>query len=145
MGYSQEHLAYPGVITLKFHTLMDVLTQVAVSLYTQGVRKILFLNGHGGNRFIVAAMRRKLASEEGVPSTVGYTWWDLPQVAEELKLVSESDKGNIGHAGEMETSIQLYLQPELVDKDATSWVRGVWGDPATGTREKGERVITRGG
>ncbi|MFC1937526.1 creatininase family protein [Chloroflexota bacterium] len=140
-GYSPEHITYPGVITLEFHTFVDVLTQVAVSVYAQGFRKIFFLNGHGSNRFIIAAMRRKLASEQSVPATVGYTWWEIPSVNEEMKLVSQSDIGNLGHAGELETSIQLYLQPQLVDRDAISWVRGVWGNPSTGTREKGERLI----
>lgn len=142
-GYSPQHMAYPGTITLKYHTFVELVTQVAVSVYAQGFRKIFFLNGHGGNKqdFIIAAMPSKLAAEEGVSSSIGYTWWDVPTVVEEMENVSESDKGSIGHAGELETSIQLYLQPELVDAGAATWVRGVWGDPSAGTREKGERVV----
>lgn len=142
-GYSPQHMAYLGTITLKYHTFVELVTQIAVSVYAQGFRKILFLNGHGGNKqdLIIAAMSSKLAAEEGVPSSVGYTWWDIPAVAEEIEKVCESDNGSIGHAGEIETSIQLYLQPELVDMGAAVWVRGVWGDPSTGTREKGERLV----
>ena len=105
------------------------------------IQKILFLNGHGSNEFVIAAMRPKLAAEEGVLSTIGYTWWNLPSASEEMKSISEADKGSIGHAGELETSMQLYLQPELVDMATAVWARGVNGDPSFGTREKGERLI----
>ncbi len=139
-GYSPMHMTYQGAITLKYHTLVELLTEVAVAVAAHGFKKILFLNGHGANEPIIDSLRWKLACEEHVPS-LGYTWWHIPQVGDEMKIVSQSDKGAIGHAGEIETSIQLYLQPELVDKDAAVWVRGVAGDPSTGTREKGERLV----
>jgi creatinine amidohydrolase/Fe(II)-dependent formamide hydrolase-like protein len=58
-----------------------------------------------------------------------------------MKQISESDKGSVGHSGEVETSFQLYLQPKLVDMDAASWVPGARGDATFGTREKGERFF----
>lgn len=136
-GYSPHHMPHPGTITLKYHTFVEVLTQVAASIHAHGFQKILFLNGHGGNSAVVAAMRTKLAAEEGI-SVVGYTYWELPSVPEEWKRISQSDKGFVGHAAEIETSMQLYLQPELVDMGAAVWVPGVFGDPSTATREKGE-------
>jgi len=138
-GYSPHHMPHPGTITLKYHTFVEVLTQMAASVHAHGFQKILFLNGHGGNSAVVAAMRTKLAAEEGV-SVVGYTYWELPSVPEEWKRISQSDKGFVGHAAEIETSMQLYLQPELVDMGAAVWVPGVFGDPSTATREKGERL-----
>lgn len=142
-GYSPHHMAYPGTITLKYHTFVEVLTQVATSIHAHGFKKILFLNGHGGNSAVVAAMRTKLAAEEGV-SAVGYTYWEMPSVPEEWKAISQSDKGFVGHAAEIETSLQLYLQPELVDMGAAVWVPGVFGDPSTASREKGERLLSAG-
>ena len=139
-GYSPRHMSYPGSISLKFHTFVELLTQVAASVHAHGFRKILFLNGHAGNSPAVAAMRNKLAAEEGV-SCVGYNYWDLSSVLERMKIVSQSDKGFIGHSGEIETSLQLYLQPELVDMDTATGVPGVWGDPSTGAREKGESIV----
>ena len=139
-GYSPHHMDYPGTITLRYHTFVELLTQVAASVHAHGFTKILFLNGHGGNSAIVAAMRFKLAAEEGM-SAVTYNYWDIPPVPEVMKTVSESDKGFIGHAAEIETSLQLYLQPELVDMGVGVWVPGLWGDPSTATREKGERIV----
>lgn len=140
-GYSPHHMAYPGTITLKYHTFVELLTQIAVSIHAHGFKKILFLNGHGGNSPIIAAMRTKLAAEEGV-SVIGYDYWAMPLIPEQItKIVNQSDKGFAGHSGEMETSLQLFLQPELVDREAATWVPGVWGDPSTGTREKGESIV----
>ena len=132
-------MPHPGTVTLKYHTFVELLTQVASSVHAHGFQKILFLNGHGGNSAVVAAMRTKLAAEEGI-SVVGYTYWELPSVSEEWKKLCQSDKGFVGHAAEIETSMQLYLQPELVDMGAAVWVPGVFGDPSTATREKGERL-----
>ncbi|UCF73223.1 MAG: creatininase family protein [Deltaproteobacteria bacterium] len=139
-GYSPHHMAYPGTITLKYHTFVDLLTQVAASVHAHGFKKILFLNAHGGNSAIVAAMRTKLAAEEGT-NAVSYNYWDMPSVHEKMKAVCQSDKGFIGHAAEIETSLQLYLQPELVDMGAAVWVPGLWGDPSTATPDKGETIF----
>ena len=139
-GYSPVHMSHPGTITLKYQTFIEVLTQVAASVYAHGFKKILFLNGHAGNSSVIAGMRSKLAAEEGV-SCLGYNYWDLPLVLDEMKKVSQTDKGFLGHASEIETSLQLYLQPELVDKAAATWVSGVWGDPSSGTSEKGASII----
>jgi len=140
MGFSPHHMVYPGAITLKYHTFVEVLTQVAASVHAHGFKKILVLNGHGGNAGIVASLHFKLPHEDGVP-VVPYTYWDLPSVAEEMEAISQTDEGSIGHAGEMETSLQLYLQPELVDMDSAAQVPGTKGDPTSGSREKGEHVV----
>jgi creatinine amidohydrolase len=140
-GFSLMHMAYPGAISLKWHTLINVLTELAICVHTHGFTKIVFLNGHGSNQPIVDGMRMKLAAEDHIPSVMGFSWWDIPAVAEEMHRLTDADQGCVAHAGEVETSIQLYLQPHLVDKDAAVWRRGVWGDPARATREKGERLV----
>jgi len=138
LGFSEEHMKYPGTISLKFHTFIDVLTEVATSVAAHGFKKIFLLNGHGGNAGVIASMRRKLMAEDSVASCVGYTYFKL--IDEELKSLSEADY-RIGHAGEMETSLQLYLQPDLVDKKTASWTLGVIGDPTKATYEKGKRLF----
>ena len=140
MGFSPHHMAYPGSITLKYHTFVEVLTQVVASVHAHGFKKILILNGHGGNRSIVDSLRLKLTYEDGIP-LVAYTYWEMPSVPEEMKRISQTDEGSIGHAGEMETSLQLYLQPELVDIGSAAQIPGIWGDPTSGSREKGEQIV----
>ncbi|MFW6151266.1 MAG: creatininase family protein, partial [Chloroflexota bacterium] len=139
-GYSPHHMGHPGTITLSFHTFVEVLSEIACCVHAHGFSKVLFLNGHGGNSPVIDALRTKLAAEEDV-SVVGYTYWDLPSVPEAWRSISETDKGDVGHAAEVETSMQLYLQPDLVARDAAKWVPGVNGDPRRATREKGERFV----
>ncbi len=139
-GYSPHHMVHPGTITLCFDSFLRVLTEVGVCVHTHGFRKILFLNGHGGNSAIISSLRLKLAAEHGI-SVAGYTYWDLPGVPEAWRSICETDKGFAGHAAEVETSLQLYLQPELVDMKSARWVPGVYGDPTYATREKGERLF----
>lgn len=144
-GYSPHHMAYPGTITLKYHTFVEVLTQVASSVHAHGFKKILFLNGHGGNAAIVESLTKKLTHEDGIP-VAAYTYFKIPSVIEELNTICQTDKKSIGtvrgfHAGEMETSNQLYLQPELVDIDSIAHAPGTLGDPTSGSREKGERIV----
>jgi creatinine amidohydrolase len=136
-GLSPHHMKYPGTISLKLHTYIDVLTEVATSIAAHGFKKIAFLNGHGGNIGVMNSIRLKLMENNG-PSCIAYTYFRL--VDKELKAISEVDSV-IGHAAEMETSLQLYLQPELVDKGAATWVPGVFGDPTKGTYEKGKRLF----
>ncbi len=140
MGYSPHHMSYPGSITLKYHTFVEVLTQVVASVHAHGFKKIIILNGHGGNASIINSLCLKLTHEDGIP-LLGYSYWGMPSVPEEMKAICPTDEGAIGHAGEMETSLQLYLQPELVDIGSAAQIRGTWGDPSVGSREKGEQIV----
>jgi creatinine amidohydrolase len=140
-GYSPHHMAYPGSVTLKYHTFVDVLTQVAKSVHTHGFRKILLLNGHGGNTAVVAGMRTKLAEEDGVASVVGCDYWDAPGMPDAMRRLCPVDRGFVGHSGEFETSVQMHLQPELVDAHQAVWAPGAFGDPSAGSEEKGKALI----
>jgi creatinine amidohydrolase len=138
-GLSMQHMDHPGTIGLKLHTFIDVLTEIANAIAAHGFKKLLFLNGHGGNAGAINSMRVKLMDEDGIAaSCIAYTYWRL--MDKELQSISESDY-RIGHAGEIETSLQLYLQPDLVDKEKVAWAPGALGDPAKGTYEKGKALF----
>jgi creatinine amidohydrolase len=144
VGYSPHHMILEqpaGSITLGYHTFANVLTDIASCVHAHGFRRILFLNGHGGNMPLVASIRLKLLEEKGISSVHGFTYWELPGVSEAMEAMSETDKGSIGHSGEFETSLQLFLQPELVDATAARWTSGVMGNPKSGSREKGSRLF----
>lgn len=139
-GYSPHHMGFKGAITVKFETYLGILAGIAKSVHNHGFKNILFLNGHGGNSPAVAAMRNKLLEEEKFP-VIGYDYWTLPGVTAEIRRVNEVDKGVPGHSGEFETSMELFLQPELVEKNLARWVQGVRGDPSRASREKGEKLF----
>ena len=138
-GYSPHHMAHPGSITLEFKTFLDVLTQVAVSIAHHGFRNLLFLNGHGGNTPIVSGLRTKLATEDGVEA-FGVNYWEVPGAAEAMERICPVDRGFIGHSGEVETSLQMYLQPACVDPARARWVPGASGNARPATAEKGEQL-----
>src|SRR5215475_8885143 len=48
-GYTPTYMAYPGTMTLRFETLVAVLTDLVESLHRHGLRRVLVVNGHGGN------------------------------------------------------------------------------------------------
>ena len=48
-GIAEHHMAFPGTMTLRVNTFIGVLTDIVESLIRGGVKKILFINGHGGN------------------------------------------------------------------------------------------------
>lgn len=63
LGYSHHHLGFPGTISLSNETLISVLKDTALSLSYSGIKKILFLNGHGGNDNALS-MAEKIIEED---------------------------------------------------------------------------------
>lgn len=160
-GLAHYKMGHIGTITLSFDTYVAVVCDVGRSIHANGFERIILLNGHGGNRAINQAIGVKLAEEDIFILPI--TYWDMIQ--EILDTESERDHGSIGHAGEWETSLQLYLRPDLVDRsriqgdeerpDLSRDTRrftgfaerrreragGVHGDPTVATAAKGERIF----
>ncbi|MCL4465801.1 MAG: creatininase family protein [Chloroflexi bacterium] len=110
-GLSPHHLDFPGVITLRFDTLVAVLCDVCRSVHHHGFRKILILNGHGGNEALVGGVAQKLVEEKIYVAAATY----FRTLAAEMKEIGRSPIGGMGHACELETSLMLALRPQLVD------------------------------
>jgi creatinine amidohydrolase len=56
-GYSPHHMGFPGTLTFRDTTLRDILYDVCESLGRHGVKRQVIVNGHGGNREIIAYRR----------------------------------------------------------------------------------------
>lgn len=110
-GLSPYWMAFPGTLTLKPETLMALIVDIAESVARHGVRRMVIVNGHGGNDGLIQAAAVK-ASEARVEVAALSYWTLVPDVMREL---TERDDGDIGHAGELETSIQLHLQADCVE------------------------------
>jgi creatinine amidohydrolase len=78
-GVSPHFGAYPGTITLRLNTFLDVVEDMIRSVYRYGFRRLVFLNGHGGND---PARTRISEIVESMPGLrVGwYSWWSAPNV-----------------------------------------------------------------
>ncbi len=133
LGHSPHHRRF-GCVSLDLFPYIELIRGICRSLIAMGARRILLLNGHGGNDTPCKAAMRELKSEfeELRDLYIAYaTYWNL--AAAEFTEIRESPAGGMGHACEMETSILLAEEPELVDMS-----NAVRGGPS---EERGFRTI----
>lgn len=126
-GYSPHHRDFPGTITLDDEVFGKLVEQVSLSLHGAGFRRILVLNGHGGNMALLRNAVQALRYRHGVRiSTASYWDFAVPQITEWRR----SPPGGIMHACEMETALMLAQRPDLVRMDKAEDVflkRSRWG------------------
>jgi creatinine amidohydrolase len=80
-GSSPYFLAYPGTLSLRLSTLMDAMEDIVRSGYGQGFKRILVLNGHGGNNGVKIRLG-ELASQLNGLNFRWYAWWNSHTVEE---------------------------------------------------------------
>ncbi|MBI3242527.1 MAG: creatininase family protein [Chloroflexi bacterium] len=89
-GISPYFAKYPGTISLRTQTFLAVVEDIARWVHAQGFKKLLFVNGHGGNNPATALLAELVNDLPGLK--VGwYSWWVAPSmtaVAESAGLVS---------------------------------------------------------
>ena len=164
-GLSPYWLPFPGTLSLRPETILALVSDIGASVARHGFRRLVIVNGHGGNAGIVAVCATMLA-DHGLRAT-SVSWWSL--LGASLPELAPGDHGHIGHAGQTETSVQLSLQPELVDHAAVDAghcadlgtlrsapfagigyappfpdaeaPHGVYGDAQAATAETGEAVL----
>ena len=113
-GMAPHHMGFAGTISLRLDTFSALITDICRSLAAHGFRRILLLNGHGGNAAPLIATITQLSADDGLfVSTLSY--WTL--IPDTLREVGTSAQGGMGHAGEMETSMAMHLRPETVLAD----------------------------
>jgi creatinine amidohydrolase len=163
-GLSEHHLAFAGTLTLRAETLLAVVRDVVDGLLRWGIRRVLLVNGHGGNADALRLAAREAARDGR--AQVGAVMWSL-LAAEEI--ASHATGPRYGHACEFETSVALALAPhalrsELIQAPAPApdgrpaaepqdarfdvpvpfeaWTRdGALGDPRLATRDLGEEIV----
>jgi len=113
VGKSDEHLAFPGTLTLSHETLGRVWYELGESVYRAGIRKILFLNSHGGQPQLLEIVCRDLRVKLGM-FAVNVMW---PRLIDMNGLFDAAENRHGIHGGQSETSVMLHLHPELVEMD----------------------------
>jgi creatinine amidohydrolase len=111
VGYSPEHLHVPGTKSLRYDEAVDRWIGIGASLSKAGVRRLVFLNAHGGNSplMTIVATELRLRLKMLVVAT-SWTRFALPE-----GLVSPEEKALGIHGGMVETAVMLALRPDLVD------------------------------
>ena len=119
-GFSPHHLSFGGTLSLEFEHLRAILEDVALTGIENGFDAVCFVNGHGGNQALIDAV----VSTVGVSTdaeVLGTTYFSL--ATDEIDSIRDSERGGMAHGGEYETSLMLYLRPDLVadNRDGTPW------------------------
>ena len=114
VSLAEHHMQHAGTLTLDFDTLLAFLRCVTRSLKRQGYRRVLLLNGHGGNIAALTLIVDALSRELDLPLATA-TYW---MVAADAFAEILQGQANLLHACEAETSMLLHLRPERVDADA---------------------------
>jgi creatinine amidohydrolase len=114
-GASHHHRPYPGVLSLALPTFIQVVEELCESLVLSGFKRIVIVNGHGGNDAAVRVAATDVALAHSV-SIAAASYWTIAAPA----LVADGRVREIGqlpgHAGAFETSLVMALREELVDK-----------------------------
>ncbi len=108
---SIHHMSFPGTITLRPETYMQMLLEYCECLAHHGFKKIVMLNGHGGNINPTETAIININEKLGFPVYFNDYCWGSEKDMDEIL---ETQKGGL-HAGEMENSLALYFFPDLVD------------------------------
>lgn len=131
VGVSGHHRQFWGTLWLEPDLLRDLAIALARSAAAQGMGRLVFVNGHGGNAAALDQAARILR-KEGVFAFV-FEWWQaIPDLIVRHCGLPED------HAGAMETSVVLAVDPALVkpEKYAVAAAEGVmaWGKSVHGVR-----------
>ena len=121
IGLSTEHLSYPGTLTLSPATLIALWSELGACVARAGVKKLLLLNGHGGNVAAMDIVARELRQRHGL-LTYSASWFSLPLPDAVQGLFSAQEHRFGIHGGEIETSMMLHLAPATVHmEEARDW------------------------
>lgn len=121
-GFSPHHLSFGGTLSLEFDHLRRTLEDIGRTGLENGFNAVCFVNGHGGNAALIDTLVSTLGKTTEA-EVLGTTYFTL--AASEIADLRESDLGGMAHGGEYETSLMLYLRPDLVVnsmiEDGTRW------------------------
>jgi creatinine amidohydrolase len=111
LGYSEWFLEFSGTISLKPETLTQVLREYTSCLIHHGFRKFIFINGHAGNTTAVDVVARECTMSRSARIAMAEVWKLANSLAADIPDLQEK---SFKHAGEIMTSVMLYLHPDMV-------------------------------
>jgi creatinine amidohydrolase len=165
LGNSDHHLDFPGTLSAPPRVYLDLLSGLLDNFLAHGFRRLVLLNGHGGNIVpidqVIFEVRQRYRSRDDL-LLLGATYWTLGARPDGAGAGIEQTR--MGHACEWETSMMLRLIPELVrdpsgvepvpfvrsfETASRGWITqersvpGHIGNPAAASAEKGESLFQR--
>jgi len=111
LGFSPEHLGFPGTLSLPPGLLIDLVVAVGRGLDAAGFQRLVLFNAHGGQIGLLEVAARQLRTAHPHLAVLPCFLWRGPEGIAEL--IPEPERSNGLHAGLAETSLMLHLAPEL--------------------------------
>lgn len=108
-GKSNEHIGFPGTLSVSAATMMAVIHDIGASIAASGFKKLVLYNTHGGNTSLVDVMARDLRAEFGMR-----TFYLSGAGGAKFEGINPQERAYGFHAGEFETAMLLSGTPELV-------------------------------
>ncbi|MEM8877146.1 MAG: creatininase family protein [Pseudomonadota bacterium] len=117
IGKSDEHVGFPGTLSLEPETLLAVLGDIGKSLVRNGFRRLVIVSSHGGNSETMALAARRMRVRHGM--FVIATSWPRMGLPKDVfaGALSPDRLRHDNHAGAIETALMLHFAPEMVDMD----------------------------
>ena len=114
VGKSNEHIRFPGTLTLSAQTLIAVWMELGACVARAGFKKLVLLNSHGGQVSVMDIVARDLRTAHDL-IVYSTNWYTLP-LGDAVLGMFPPDEHRFGiHAGDMETSMMLALREKYVD------------------------------
>ena len=121
VGKSNEHIWQKGTVTHTAHTLIDAWFELGQSISRAGVKKLVFINSHGGNESVMDIVGRELrVREQMLVVKTGWTRFQPPD-----GLLTDIEKRHGIHAGDPETSLMMLFRPDLVHTEKLDDFRSI--------------------
>ena len=161
MGASEHHLPFGGTLTASLSTYELMLMELLTPMLLGGFRRVMLLNGHGGNIDPLHVALRRLDTMFPKAILTGAAYWEIAE--SEIGAHCQGTRKVMGHACEIETAMIMHLRPDLVrkekivdDPDLTPtplkglfWARnfarrtnhGAVGHPERATAENGKKML----
>ncbi len=162
-GMSYHLTTFPGTLSLAHETLVHVLADLLRSFYRYGFRRVLVVNGHGGNDAPLRSAVVSISEQLKGLRVKSVSWWTEPDIQRIVEQAAGPQRGT--HASTHETAFLMAVRPqaaklehaahrdapvepsrELLDAQAFAahYPDGVMGlEPAKATRELGESIFER--
>lgn len=114
IGKSNEHIRFPGTLTLSAQTIISLWMDIGRSVARSGIKKLVLLNSHGGQASIMDIVARDLRTEHDL-IVYSANWYNLPLGDAVMGLFPAAEHRFGIHAGDIETSMMLALRESFVD------------------------------
>jgi creatinine amidohydrolase len=123
-GQIYEARHQPGTFALPSRVVWDLLDATVDEIGRNGFKKIVMVNGHGGNPSLLTYFAQAQLERRRDYVVYYFNPTDEPAHAEKVAKMRRSDAAGDLHAGERETATLLYMTPQLVQRERAMWESG---------------------